>query len=97
MIVEQTSIRRKQFSMLRIGPCSISQAVAVGGGGNSNSFEGAGSGYVSFDELTPTDSFLRYEATIGSAENPTNITNVARGQVVLEAQPGRGGRGYSIQ
>ena len=96
MIVEQTSASRKQFSMLRIGPCTISQAVAVGGGGNSNAQEGAGSGYVSFDELTPTDSFLRYEATIGSADNATTITNVARGEVILEAQPGRGGKDYSI-
>ena len=96
MIVEQTSYSRKQFSMLRIGPCTISQAVAVGGGGNSNYKEGAGSGYIAFDELTATDSFLRYEATIGSAENPTNITIIARGEVILEAQPGRGGKCYSI-
>ena len=94
MIVEQTSYSRKQFSMLRIGPCTISQAVAVGGGGNSNYKEGAGSGYIAFDELTATDSFLRYEATIGSADNATTITN--RGEVILEAQPGRGGRCFSI-
>ena len=92
MIVEQTNIRRKQFSMLRVGPCSISQAVAIGGGGSSNNDEGSGSGYVTFDELTATDSFLRYEAMIGSADNPTSITNIASGKVVLEAQPGRGGR-----
>ena len=79
--------------MLRIGPCPISQAVAVGGGGTPsvNTYEGAGSGYVTFAELTPTKSFLRYEAAIGSSDNPTNVTNVGSGEVVLEAQPGRGG------
>ena len=96
MLVEQTSVRRKAFSMLRIGPCSISQAVAVGGGGNTNAYEGGGSGYITSDELTPTDSFLRYEATIGSSENATSITNVASGKVVLEAQPGRGGMAIQL-
>lgn len=96
MIVEQASIRRKEFSLLRIGPCPISQAVAVGGGGTPNNAEGGGSGYVSFSELTPTSSFLRYEVTIGSADNPTNVTNVGSGKVVLEALPGRGGGFFNV-
>ena len=69
MIVEQTSASRKQFSMLRIGPCAISQAVAVGGGGNSNAQEGAGSGYVSFDELTPTEHLVFFARIRGMPED----------------------------
>ena len=71
--------------LLLIGPCSGSSpgilAVAIGGGGTTNGAvdpltgvdAGSGSGYVEFMEMSPSSSFTTFEATVGLAEQASEL------------------------
>ena len=71
--------------LLLIGPCSGSAseilAVAIGGGGTTNGAvdpltgvdAGSGSGYVEFMEMSPSSSLTKFEATVGLAEQASEL------------------------
>ena len=84
----------KDVDLILIGSCGTPLAVAVGGGGTTETDAGSGSGYVEFVELSVNGPYRQFSATVGSAQEESQLTDAADGSVLLTASPGGDGGGY---
>jgi len=91
----------KDVDLILIGSCGSPLAIAVGGGGTTQDDAGSGSGYVEFVELSINGPYKQFSATVGSAQQESQLTDAADGSVLLTANPGgdggtfEGAAGYS--
>merc|ERR1711884_600725 len=81
----------KDVDLILIGSCGTPLAVAIGGGGTTRQDAGSGSGYVEFVELSINGPYRQFSATVGSAQQESQLTDAADGSVLLTADPGGDG------
>ena len=84
----------KAVDLILIGSCGTPLTVAIGGGGTAFGYGGSGSGYVEFVELGINGPYRKFSASVGAAQQESQLTDEADGAVLLTANPGGDSDGY---